>query len=64
MYVFTRTKSTTQNFDMKDFISTMFLVMAIGKAGGNGNSSDHEDDEAFKGIMRYFHSYALFSHQK
>lgn len=42
----------------------MFLVMAIGKAGGNGSSSDHEDDEAFKGIMRYFHSYALFSHKK
>lgn len=58
-YIFTQTKSTTQNFDMKNFIITIFLIFAIGKAGGKGNSS-----ELSEGIMHYFHSYALFSHKK
>lgn len=57
-YIFTQTKSTTQNFDMKNFIITIFLIFAIGKAGGKGNSS-----ELSEGIMHYFHSYALFSHK-
>ena len=48
---------------MKEFIIAMFLILAIGKAGGKGNSSHHEDDDLFKGIMHYFYSYALVSHK-
>lgn len=41
---------------MKDFIVTVFAIVAIGKVGGKGNSSDSKDDQPFKGKERYLHS--------
>ncbi|KAL9971403.1 hypothetical protein ACROYT_G023923 [Oculina patagonica] len=37
---------------MKDFIVTVFAIVAFGKVGGKGNSSDSKDDQPFKVFIR------------